>query len=70
MQAISMRVILKAVFGLEEGFRYQELARMLGSLLNQMSNRLTVSLLYFPILRRDLAREALPGPAEIDSSGR
>ena len=54
MQAISMRVILKAVFGLEEGFRYQEMARMLGSLLNQMSNRLTVSLLYFPILRRDL----------------
>ena len=35
MQAISMRVILKAVFGLEEGFRYQEMARMLGSLLNQ-----------------------------------
>ena len=54
MQAISMRVILKAVFGLEEGFRYSEMARMLGSLLDQMSNRLTVSLLYFPVLRRDL----------------
>ena len=54
MQAISMRVILKAVFGLEEGSRYNEMARMLGSLLDQMSNRLTVSVLYFPVLRRNL----------------
>jgi cytochrome P450 family 110 len=49
-----MRVILKAVFGLDEGLRYQEMERLLGSLLDQMSNPLSVSFLYFPILRRNL----------------
>ena len=54
MQAISMRVILGAVFGLAEGSRYQQLEKLLGTLLNDMSNPLSVSLLYLPILRRDL----------------
>jgi cytochrome P450 family 110 len=54
MQAISMRVILKAVFGLDEGSRYQEMERLLGGLLDEMSNPLSVSLLYFPILRQNL----------------
>jgi cytochrome P450 family 110 len=54
MQAISMRVILRAVFGLEEGLRYQQMQRLLGSLIDEMSNPLSVSLLYFPILRRNL----------------
>jgi len=54
MQAISMRVILKAVFGLAEGFRYQQLEELLGTLLNEMSSPLSASLLYLPILRQDL----------------
>ena len=54
MQAISMQVILGAVFGLVEGIRYQQLENLLGSMLNEMSNPLSVSLLYFPLLRQDL----------------
>ncbi|HEY9814590.1 MAG TPA: cytochrome P450 [Candidatus Obscuribacterales bacterium] len=54
MQAISMRAILGAVFGLAEGPRYQQLEKLLGTMLNEMSNPLSVSLLYFPILRQDL----------------
>ncbi len=53
MQAISMRVILSAVFGLVEGPRYQRLEKLLGKLLNDMSNPMSVSLLYFPALRQD-----------------
>ena len=56
MQTISMRVILKAVFGLDEGLRYQQMERLIGRLLDEMSNRLSVSLLYFPIFRRNLGR--------------
>jgi cytochrome P450 family 110 len=54
MQAISMRVILGAVFGLAKGHRYQQLEKLLGTLLDEMSNPLSVSLLYLPILRQDL----------------
>jgi cytochrome P450 len=54
MQTISMRVILGAVFGLAEGSRYQQLEKLLGIMLDEMSNPLSVSLLYLPILRQDL----------------
>ena len=54
MQTISMRVILRAVFGSEQRTRYKELQRLVGSLLDKMSNPLSVSLLYFPVLRRDV----------------
>jgi cytochrome P450 len=53
MQRISMRVILRAVFGLNEGARYQRLERLLGAMLDRMSKPLSVSLLYFPMLRQD-----------------
>ena len=53
MQRISMRVILRAVFGLNEGTRYQQLERLLGTMVDGMSNPLSVSLLYFPMLRQD-----------------
>jgi len=53
MQRISMRVILRAVFGLNKGTRYQCLERLLGAMLDRMSNPLSVSLLYFPMLRQD-----------------
>jgi len=54
MQAISMQVILGAVFGLAEGSRYQQLEQLLTTMLNETSNPVSVSLLYFPILRQDL----------------
>jgi cytochrome P450 len=54
MQAISMRVILKAVFGLDNGLRYQQMERLLGGLLDYMSNPLSVSVLFLPVLRRNL----------------
>jgi cytochrome P450 family 110 len=53
MQKISMRVILRAVFGLTEGSRYQQLESLLGTLLDRMGNPLSVSLLFFPGLRQD-----------------
>ncbi len=54
MQVISMRVILKAVFGLHEGPRLKKLEKLLAAILDDMSNPLSVSLLYFPGLRQDL----------------
>jgi cytochrome P450 len=54
MQAIAMRVILGAVFGLSEGPRYQQLEKLLAAILNEMSSPLSVSQLFFPILRQDL----------------
>jgi cytochrome P450 family 110 len=54
MQKISMRVILRAVFGLNEGTRYQQLERLLTTMLDGMSNPLSVGFLYFPMLRQDL----------------
>jgi cytochrome P450 family 110 len=53
MQRISMRVILRAVFGLNEGTRYHQLERLLGTMLDLMSHPLSVSLLYLPVLRWD-----------------
>jgi cytochrome P450 family 110 len=53
MQKISMRVILRAVFGVNEGARYQQLERLVGTMLDGVSNPLSVSFLYVPILRQD-----------------
>jgi cytochrome P450 family 110 len=54
MQNISLRVILRAVFGLNEGARYRQLEQLLGSLLDELSNPLSVSFLYFSVLQKDL----------------
>ncbi len=54
MQKISMRVILRAVFGLDEGLRYQQIEELLSTMLDQMGSPLSASLLYFPSLRKDL----------------
>src|SRR6201984_1645684 len=54
MQKISLRVILRAVFCLNEGTRYQQLERVLARMVDRMSNPLSVSLLFFPMLRQDL----------------
>lgn len=54
MQTITLRVILRAVFGLEEGLRYEQMEKALASLLEASSTRLSVGFLYLPILRQDL----------------
>jgi cytochrome P450 family 110 len=53
MQTISLRVILRAVFGLNEGTRYQQMEKVLGTMLNGLSNPLSASVLFFPALRQD-----------------
>src|ERR1700748_3729815 len=52
-QTISLRVILRTVFGLNEGIRYQQLEQLLGTMLDSLSNPLSAGFLFFPTLRRD-----------------
>lgn len=54
MQAISFQVILKAVFGLSEGPRYEKLKELLIAILNPKRPALRAFALLFPLLRRDL----------------
>jgi cytochrome P450 family 110 len=54
MQTISLRIILRAVFGLTDGPRYQQLEQRLGTLLGRVSSPLSASILFVPSLRRDL----------------
>lgn len=72
MQQITMRVILQAVFGLHEGDRYRRLEALLRDRLNMASSPLSSSLIFFPILQKDVGSWS-PGAkikamaAEIDS---
>ena len=52
-QAITLRVIMQAVFGLDEGPRAEKLQHFLGEMLDKSSSVLSVALLYFPALQRD-----------------
>jgi cytochrome P450 len=52
-QAITLRVIMQAVFGLDEGPRAEKLQNFLGEMLEKGSSVLSVALLYFPALQRD-----------------
>jgi len=54
MQEISLRVILQAVFGLNEGQRFQQLNQLLRSILDVTGSPLSSSLLFFETLQRDL----------------
>jgi cytochrome P450 family 110 len=54
MQEISFQVILKAVFGLAEGERYEQLKDSLINILNPKKPALRALILLFPALRRDL----------------
>ncbi|MBN3909644.1 MAG: cytochrome P450 [Nostoc sp. NMS1] len=54
MQAISFQVILKAVFGLEDGPRYKKLNELLIAILNPKIPLLRTVLLIFPSMRQDL----------------
>ena len=53
-QAISLQVILQAVFGLDQGQRYQQLQQLLSEILNTTSSVLSSSLLFIRSLQRDL----------------
>ncbi|MBD2360542.1 cytochrome P450 [Anabaena minutissima FACHB-250] len=52
-QAITLRVIMQAVFGLDEGVRAKKLQKLLGETLENGSSVWLVALLYFPALQRD-----------------
>jgi len=54
MQEISLEVILKAVFGVYEGERYQQLKHLLASILGRFESPWSNSLLFFPSLQKDL----------------
>ncbi|MFB2837610.1 cytochrome P450 [Floridanema evergladense] len=53
-QAITLRVIMQAVFGLYDGPRAQQLEKLLSELLDQTSSSFSVTLFYFPFLQKDL----------------
>ncbi|MBD2465080.1 cytochrome P450 [Oscillatoria sp. FACHB-1407] len=53
MQEITLRIILKAVFGLSEGDRFDQLRQQLSALLDSLGSPLSASLIFFPILRQD-----------------
>ncbi|MDZ8134423.1 MAG: cytochrome P450 [Nostoc sp. DedQUE04] len=54
MQEISFEVILKAVFGLKDGLRYEKLKEILIAILNPKRPILRAIFLLFPLLRQDL----------------
>lgn len=54
MQAITMRVILQVVFGLDHGNRYTKLARILAIRLGMTATPFTSIILFFPWLQQDL----------------
>ncbi|AVH69870.1 cytochrome P450 [Nostoc sp. 'Lobaria pulmonaria (5183) cyanobiont'] len=54
MQEISLEVILKAVFGLADGPRYEKLKQVLLEILNPQQPFVTAMMLVFPSLQRDL----------------
>ena len=54
MQEISLRVILRAVFGIDEGARFQQLRQLLVSMLDAFNSPLTSTVIFFPILQQDL----------------
>jgi len=52
-QEITLRVILQAVFGLNQGERYTQLRHLLSTLLASFDSPLSSTLLFFPWLRQD-----------------
>ncbi|OKH38111.1 cytochrome P450 [[Phormidium ambiguum] IAM M-71] len=53
-QAITLRVIMQAVFGLYDGPRAQQLEKVLGEMIDEASSPLSVTMIYFPFLQKDL----------------
>jgi cytochrome P450 len=54
MQEISLRVILRAVFGLKEGERFEQIRQILTAMLDFFNYPLNASFLFFKSLQRDL----------------
>lgn len=52
-QEITLRVILTTVFGLYEGDRYDQLRKLLTSMLDSVASPLSSTLLFFPSLQKD-----------------
>ncbi|WP_414579130.1 cytochrome P450 [Anabaena sp. CCY 9402-a] len=63
-QAITLRVIMQAVFGLYEGVRAKKLQQLLGETLENGSSVWLVALLYFPALQRDFGPIKIWGKQE------
>ena len=53
MKEITMRIILRVVFGLDEGLRFRQLDQLIGERLTMTASLPRVSLVFFPFLRRD-----------------
>lgn len=53
-QQISLKIILKAVFGLDEGERYNKLEQLLSSALESLASPWKASMLFFQFLQIDL----------------
>ncbi len=61
MQRITMRIILRVVFGLDQGERARELDRLLSRRLEMSSTPLTSAVLFLPWLRADYGPWSLGG---------
>jgi cytochrome P450 family 110 len=61
MQEISLKVILRAVFGIEEGSRYQQIHQRLNQLLELTATRFGFAIALFPFLQWDLGAWSLGG---------
>ncbi len=61
MQEISLRVILQAVFGLDEGERFQQLQRLLCGMLDTFDSPFKSSLLFVKALQKDFGAWSLWG---------
>ncbi|MGQ4648531.1 cytochrome P450 [Lyngbya aestuarii] len=53
MPEITLKIILRVVFGIEPGERSQQLEKMLGSLLEDITTPWYSSLFFFPLLQKD-----------------
>jgi cytochrome P450 len=53
MQSISLQVILKAVFGLDEGQRYKQLQQVLSRMLDSFGSPVAAMLLFYRFLQKD-----------------
>lgn len=53
MQSISLQVILRAVFGLEEGPRYEQLRQTMSQMLDGFGSPLGAMFLFYPFLQQD-----------------
>ena len=53
-QEVSLDVIMQTVFGMAEGDRFQQLKQLLASMADLFQSPLSSSILFFPILQKDL----------------